>query len=54
VIIAGISMYVLLSNIKLVDLGKKLSFSFVFLLSVGVIYLVVIYGYVLLTQVDSL
>ena len=54
VIIAGISMYVFLSNIKLVALGKKLSFSFVFLLSVGVIYLVVIYGYVLLTQVDSL
>jgi len=54
VIIVGISMYVFLSNIKLVAIGKKLSFSFVFLLSVGVIYLVVIYGYVLLTQVDSL
>jgi hypothetical protein len=52
-IIAGISMCVFLLNIKLVALGKKLSFSFVFLLSAGVIYLVVIYGYVLLTRVDS-
>ena len=53
VIIAGVSIFIFLSSTKSLGIAKKLNSSFVFLLSAGVIYLLVIYGYVLLTQIDG-
>lgn len=53
VIIAGVSIFIFLSSTKSLGIAKKLNSRFVFLLLTGVIYLLVIYGYVLLTRVDG-
>ena len=53
IIITAVSLFIFTKNIQMLSVSKKIISTLLFILLVAVVYLCVIYGYVLSTQVDG-